>query len=407
MEHKYELLRKCHGLRFRVTLCDKKEEGIIKVGEYGITLCYGAKDPGRLFIFERSKTLSFSEQSFGILPNDFEIVPRDPETYHDWQVGDKISKNGDVYTVIFRCGEVVLFEYREADRFRCYACPYTCEELFREGYRLVLTDIEKQIIEEKKKYEPQDGDICFAETGSRGQRFIIIYDNNSYSLADFYGSGWKLKEDVLWEYSHIRPATDEEKQQLFDAMAKEGKRWNAERKVVEDIKPEDNEAADVQKMIFDVLEGYIPKGDIEGFPVEVIAKMLERQYEQTGAVSVSFFEKDKIAFAYQSGFDWYNTTEGYDFWEDVITKRDFSKFFEMYPKAEAPGAGIPSFKRFDPVLVRDKDDDAWSPRMFLKNEDNKFYVLSLTGSSVYYNQCIPLNKDTERLIGTAYKYDER
>ena len=33
----------------------------------------------------------------------------------------------------------------------------------------------------------------------------------------------------------LRPATDEEKQRLFDAMAKEGKRWNAEKKVVEDI----------------------------------------------------------------------------------------------------------------------------------------------------------------------------
>ena len=33
----------------------------------------------------------------------------------------------------------------------------------------------------------------------------------------------------------VRPATDEEKQRLFDAMAKKGMRWNAEKKVVEDI----------------------------------------------------------------------------------------------------------------------------------------------------------------------------
>ena len=33
----------------------------------------------------------------------------------------------------------------------------------------------------------------------------------------------------------IRIATEEERQKLFDAMANEGKRWNAEKKVVEDI----------------------------------------------------------------------------------------------------------------------------------------------------------------------------
>ena len=34
----------------------------------------------------------------------------------------------------------------------------------------------------------------------------------------------------------IRPATEEERKKLFDAMAKEGKRWNAEKKVVEDVR---------------------------------------------------------------------------------------------------------------------------------------------------------------------------
>lgn len=323
MEHKYELLRKCHGLRFRATLSNKQEEGIIKVGEDGITLCYGAKDPGRMFIFERTKTLSFTEQTFGILPNDFEIVPRDPETYQDWQAGDVICGSLENYEIIFRSGEVVAFKYTDNKASNIF----TCRELFMRGCRLVLTDIEKQIIEERK-WKPQAGDICFAETGTRGQKFIIIYNDISYSLANFDESAWILREDVLWSYSHIRPATDEERQQLFDAMAKEGKRWNAEKKVVEDIKPEDDEAVDVQKMISDAL-------------------------------------------------------------------------------AEAPGAGIPSFKRFDPVLVRDKDDDIWLPRIFWKNEDNKLFVLSSDGASIYYEQCIPLDKDTEKLIGTSKQYYEQ
>lgn len=402
MEYNYELLRKCHGLRFRATLSGKPQEGVIKVTNEGVMLCYGEEDPGNLATFGRRNTLSFSKETSVLRHSDFEIVPRDPETYQDWQVGDVICGSLGNYEIIFRSGEVVAFKYTDNKASNIF----TCRELFMRGFRLVRTDVEKQIIE-KREYKPQDGDICFAETGAWGQRFIIIYNNDSYSLADFYGSGWKLKKDVSWRYSLIRLATDEERQKLFDAMAKEGKRWNAEKKVVEDIKPEDDEAADVQKMISDALKGYIPKGDIEGFPVEVIAKMLERQYERTGAVSVSVFEKDKIAFAYQSGFDWDKTLEGDSFWHGVIMMRNFSEFYKRYPKAEAPGAGMPFFKRFDPVLVRDKDSEGWHPMVFSRKEGDKFYVLSVVGDYIYYNQCIPLNEDTEKLIGTSNKYDER
>ena len=38
------------------------------------------------------------------------------------------------------------------------------------------------------------------------------------------------------EIGEIRPATDSEKQQLFDALAEQNKRWNAEKKVVEDVR---------------------------------------------------------------------------------------------------------------------------------------------------------------------------
>lgn len=404
MEYNYELLRKCHGLRFRATLFGKREEGIIKVGEDCITLCYGAKDPGRMFIFERSKTLSFTEQTFGILPNDFEIVPRDPETYQDWQVGDKISRNADVCTVIFRYGEVVIFKYRATDGNWYCTSPYTCEEPFRTGYRLVLTDIEKQIIEERKKYEPQDGDIVAWKDKVDGENpAISIYKEKGRGYATIYRYGnTEYSTYVTFAMNIIRPATDEETRRLFNAMAKEGKRWNAEKKVVEDIEPED-----VQKMISDALKGYIPKGDIEGFPVEVIEKMLERQYEQSGVVDVKVFENDKDACEECSGFHWADTVEGDNFWENVIMKRDFSEFYKRYPKAEAPGAGIPSFKRFDPVLVRDKDGEGWHPMVFSRKEGDKFYVLSVLRGFVYYNQCIPLNKDTEKLIGKTEQYYER
>lgn len=152
MQYTYEFLRKCHGLRFRATIDDKQEEGIIKVAPNTIELCYGEPNPGNLMTFERWRVLNVCEDAFNYLPKDFEIVPRDPETYTDWQIGDKIivDKDEEVRSVIFRCGEVVLFK---DSKDRCCPCPYTCKEFYDDGYRLVLTDVEKEVLEEKKCVE--------------------------------------------------------------------------------------------------------------------------------------------------------------------------------------------------------------------------------------------------------------
>lgn len=328
MEYNYELLRKCHGLRFRATIANKPQEGVIKVTSEGVMLCYGDEDPGYLVTFGRRDTLSFSKESFDILPSDFEIVPRDPETYQDWQVGDVICGCDENKKIIFRSGKVVVYKYANDKA----STIFTCSELFKRGYRLVLTDIEQQIIEERKRPEwtPQDGDIvAWKDKDDDGNPAISIYKEKERGYATIYSLGsTEYSTYVTCAMNIIRPATDEETRRLFDAMAKEGKRWNEEKKVVEDIEPEDNEPADVQKMISDALKGYIPEGDLEGFPVEVIAKMLERQYEQSVVVDVSVFEDNKGAGKAHSGFTWRETEEGFKFWWNVISERDFSEFFK-------------------------------------------------------------------------------
>lgn len=155
MEYTYEFLRKCHGLRFRATIDGKPQEGIIKVTSEGVMLCYGEEDPGYLRTFGRRDTLSFSKETSAILPSDFKIIPRDPEKYSDWQVGDKVCEDehrNARYEVIFRSGELVFFK-----DWNNWACnPMTCSEAFtRFGMRLVLTDIEKQIIQEKPAEDMQ------------------------------------------------------------------------------------------------------------------------------------------------------------------------------------------------------------------------------------------------------------
>ena len=244
MEYNYELLRKCHGLRFRATIADKPQEGIIKVTSEGVVLCYGEEDPGYLVTFGRRNTFSFSKETSAILPSDFEIVPRDPDTYQDWQVGDVIRGCEDK-EIIFRSGEVVVFKYTNYKA----STNFTCSELFRRGYRLVLTDIEQQIIEERKKFEPQDGEVCYL----RGNyKWIFIRKGGSwcsdmYAALDLERGGLYYNNRITIELpKELRPATEDEKRMLFDAMAKERKRWNAEKKVVEDIKPVNE---DTEKLI--------------------------------------------------------------------------------------------------------------------------------------------------------------
>lgn len=71
-------------------------------------------------------------------------------------------------------------------------------------------------------------------------------------------------------------------------------------------------------------------GEIEGFPVEVVMMMLKRQCEQTGRHDVRVFQFSKSASAGGDGFDWDDSDEGWEFWNDVICYRKFDQFFERY-----------------------------------------------------------------------------
>ena len=236
METKGIDLSKCNNLRYEAKIDGTTETGRI-VAKEGKSV-FLRNENGYNVAFLTSNGL---KDMFANSVEYFEIIPRDPETYMDWQVGDAI-KNPDAvcYTgrVIFVSGDFVAIETDN----RCVC--YTRDELFNEGYRLVLTDIENQIIGERKKaeWEPQDGDVCYAENRD-GYCTPFIYRHTGLNRTAFYAAFDKWGNVLIYHGNAIskatmkmlRPATEEERQRLFDAMAKEGKRWNAERKVVEDI----------------------------------------------------------------------------------------------------------------------------------------------------------------------------
>jgi hypothetical protein len=84
------------------------------------------------------------------------------------------------------------------------------------------------------------------------------------------------------------------------------------------------------------METYIVKkedliGQIKGFPIEVVQRMVDCQVEQGNKADVSVFQSDVRACVFDGGFDWDKTSEGSKFWCHVLTG-DFDEFFEMYPK---------------------------------------------------------------------------
>lgn len=74
------------------------------------------------------------------------------------------------------------------------------------------------------------------------------------------------------------------------------------------------------------------KGEIKGFPVEVVQKMCERQVTHGSKFNPSVFEHDYCASSESDGFDWDNTIEGIGFWHDVLIEHNFGTFFKKYPK---------------------------------------------------------------------------
>lgn len=73
-------------------------------------------------------------------------------------------------------------------------------------------------------------------------------------------------------------------------------------------------------------------GDLKDFPIEVVEKMLQKQYKQMNKMDITVFQEHKDSDIQRGGFRWENTIEGHDFWKDVIRYEKFDVFFERYPK---------------------------------------------------------------------------
>ena len=140
-------------------------------------------------------------------------------------------------------------KYNEA--FLCTTERYSLED--KDTAQTYINTIEKRLggklnldtLEiEKTQPEFKDGDIVYM--GNAWNEYIgIIKNRTSGNQIETYAHCHKdSKEEAvlgLWlnknDSDELRLATNSEKQQLFDALAKKGKAWDAEKKQVVDLKP--------------------------------------------------------------------------------------------------------------------------------------------------------------------------
>ena len=105
--------------------------------------------------------------------------------------------------------------------------------------------LNRETLEVEKQYEFKNGDIAFADYGNRQDVFIVSGKTdlsegyNSFISLDLSGLALNMGYRTSFfkkSLCKLRLATEEEKQQLFDALAEEGKAWDAEKKMIVDMK---------------------------------------------------------------------------------------------------------------------------------------------------------------------------
>ena len=107
--------------------------------------------------------------------------------------------------------------------------------------------LNRETLEIEKHQEFKDGDILYVKTKKIGSEYIIINKLSKEAKTAFYVaynlSSKKIFCNITYfvccdkEISILRQATDYEKFQLFDALAKKNKAWDSEKKAIVDLKP--------------------------------------------------------------------------------------------------------------------------------------------------------------------------
>lgn len=177
---------KCNNLQFKA----KGDEGEVMTGYLKVAkegegcVVYVFTDENESFnsslqIVTRSHERCGTIEDFSVWAekHDLEIVPREPETYTDWKVGDKVicNKGNHVETIIAVLGKAIVL-VRDAEV--PITCLITADNLTKYD-KLILTDYEQELLaeQEKEKCPFKKGDRVLVRDYDDEKWHARIFDN--------------------------------------------------------------------------------------------------------------------------------------------------------------------------------------------------------------------------------------
>lgn len=241
---------------------------------------------------------------------------------------------------------------------------------------------------EKPQPEFKDGDIVVAEEDNYYDKVIFIAaikdDIVSKALINVRYEDYEVhyNEYRFGRNRSFRLATEEEKQQLFSALAKEGKAWDADKKMIVNLKP-----------AFEIGKLYVFHERDEDGELAIIGELIDKNESEDTLTFGNQYEIENENFVTDQAFDLRISvnTELREATENEVEL--FKKHYAIWKK-EKEAKEQPAFKPFDKVLVRCGKGFNWLPAFFTRDrgEDfaSRYNVLPLhSGKAADFTQCIP------------------
>lgn len=277
------------------------------------------------------------------------------------------------------CGSTVKYTKESEEAAQTYI--KTIEK--RLGGKLNLETLEI----EKTQPEFKDGDIVALVV--RKCTHIAIFQSRQEAYIGFHSVLCQNDELLLEEPFRedvgdieLRLATDSEKQQLFYALAKEGKRWDSEKKQIVDL-----------KSAFEIGKLYVFNEDDEEGELTIIGKLIDKNESEDTLTFGNQYEIETEKFVTDQAFD-LRISVNKELREATENEIElFNKHYSIWKK-EKEAKEKPAFKTFDKVLVRDGRGFKWIPALFVRDRGEganyRYEALSIqSGKTSGFSSCIP------------------
>lgn len=231
-------------------------------------------------VYDKSFKISFYNSKFGFMNGGEEYLDKNGKLYDDgecvvfpskemrdwskfaWKKGDVLISNDSDILIIFKGfskDDYTIFEGKhwislsKKKHISCLNMQNTQNYHIEDNKEVVQTYIKTieehlcgklnhETLEIEKQPEFKDGDILYAEKDESHTDAIFIFKTDKGKRMHY--ACLILHPYMVCKYScggignkTLRYATNEEKQQLFEALANEGKVWDSEKKKIVDLKP--------------------------------------------------------------------------------------------------------------------------------------------------------------------------